>query len=349
MVKKVRVCKFILSAGIAGVLLATSALQEAQAAPSPIVTDSRIRTYVYNENEVFKLITDYGYQSNIEFGEEEQIHTISMGDVSGFKVQPAGNRIFIRALQSDKHTNMTVITTERVYQFELSSAVESDADIIYVMRFYYPEEDFDPVTGQPITDGRFVAPNVPTMTMNAGGPAMPQGRPAQLMPQPQMGGFTPPPPPLPQTQPGQQTRPEFSPPPRPPSELGAGRGLVPPAPPSTSAISAPPPEAMLGDIEPEAGSDQAALRVNYDYTLEGPEALSPWQVYDDGNKTYIKFAEGVKLPETLQVVDQEEEQREVIPAFENDYIVLPGVFKQIIVTDEDKQLIIYNEAKLRVS
>jgi type IV secretion system protein VirB9 len=108
----------------------------------PIVTDSRIKTFVFNENEVYKITTHYGYQSNVEFGFGEQVQTISLGDKVGWQVIPAGRRLFIRALEDNGHTNMTVVTNLRVYQFDLKSAGDRvrPEEIIYVARFYYPDD-----------------------------------------------------------------------------------------------------------------------------------------------------------------------------------------------------------------
>ncbi len=126
-------------------------LSEARAA-SPLAVDSRIRTVIYNENEVFRLTTDYGYQSNIVFSDKEVIRTISIGDAVPFKVTPSGNRIFIKALQKGHITNMTVVTTERVYQFELSSNVQNVRDVVYVMRFFYPQDDIESLYAGEITE-----------------------------------------------------------------------------------------------------------------------------------------------------------------------------------------------------
>lgn len=114
-------------------------------ADKPIATDSRILTLVYSENEVFKIFTEYGYQSNVEFSEGEKILTLSVGDPVGFKITPAENRLFIKALQNNRHTNMTVITDKHTYQFEISSILESEEDIVYVVRFFYPEDNFDSI------------------------------------------------------------------------------------------------------------------------------------------------------------------------------------------------------------
>lgn len=110
----------------------------------PIVTDSRIKTFVYNPNEVFTITTHYGYQSNIEFGAKENIETVSVGDRVAWQIIPAGRRLFIRAQEENAHTNMTVVTNLRAYQIDLRSsgadAVFGSEELVYVVRFYYPDE-----------------------------------------------------------------------------------------------------------------------------------------------------------------------------------------------------------------
>lgn len=112
-------------------------------ADMPITTDSRIRTYVYSPNEVYNLLILYGYQSSIEFANNEEVKTISLGDSFAWRVSPVSNRIFIRPLEEGVHTNLTVLTNKRSYQFDLFSkkiTKELEKDLVYVMRFFYPSE-----------------------------------------------------------------------------------------------------------------------------------------------------------------------------------------------------------------
>ncbi len=104
-------------------------------------TDGRIKTFLYDENDVFEIITKYGYQSNIEFGKGEKILTLSLGDPAAFKVTPAKNRIFLKTLQDNRHTNMTVITNFRTYLFDLTSKMKKNQNVMYVARFFFPEEE----------------------------------------------------------------------------------------------------------------------------------------------------------------------------------------------------------------
>jgi type IV secretion system protein VirB9 len=113
-------------------------------ADQPITTDSRIKTFVYNANEVFSITTHYGYQSNVEFGTKETIETVSVGDRVGWQIIPAGRRLFIRAMEENAHTNMTIVTNQRAYQFDLRSsgadAVFGSEALTYVVRFFYADD-----------------------------------------------------------------------------------------------------------------------------------------------------------------------------------------------------------------
>lgn len=128
-----------LAACIVSVLLCASHA----GASVPIVADSRIKTLVYNENEVYTITTHYGYQANVEFGNNESIEAVSVGDRVGWQIVPAGRRLFVRAMEENAHTNMTIVTNKRAYQFDLrsssSNAVYGSEELTYVLRFYYPD------------------------------------------------------------------------------------------------------------------------------------------------------------------------------------------------------------------
>lgn len=111
----------------------------------PISSDSRIKTLVYSDNEIFRIVVHYGYQTSIEFGRGEEVETLSVGQPYSWKITPLENRLFIKALEGAAHTNMTIITNRRVYFFELESKDPEamlDEELAYVVRFYYPEKNF---------------------------------------------------------------------------------------------------------------------------------------------------------------------------------------------------------------
>lgn len=105
-------------------------------------SDSRIKTMVYNNEEVYTVLTKIGFNTTIELSHKEKIQTISLGESVGWQVTPAKNRIFIKPLIKDGTTNLSVITDKRTYQLELivSSSSVRNASHAYVVKFYYPEE-----------------------------------------------------------------------------------------------------------------------------------------------------------------------------------------------------------------
>lgn len=110
----------------------------------PLATDPRIKTIMYSPNEVFKFTGFLGYQSSIEFGEDEEIETISMGNSISWQLSPSGNRLFLKPLDPDATTNMTLITSKHTYLFELhSEETENVADkkLTFSLRFVYPGEE----------------------------------------------------------------------------------------------------------------------------------------------------------------------------------------------------------------
>lgn len=117
-----------------------------QAHAQAVISDSRIKTLVYNPNEVYRIVTNYGFQSNIEFAKNEKIQTISIGDQTMWQIIPSERHLFIRALAENGYTNMTVITDKHTYQFDLyarSMKAGSPDELAYVVRFYYPDESMD--------------------------------------------------------------------------------------------------------------------------------------------------------------------------------------------------------------
>lgn len=118
----------------------------------PIALDSRIKTMIYSENEVFRVVVNFGYQTIIEFAENEEIQTISAGNNFAWNLVPVGRRLFIKPLEDNILTNMTVLTNFRAYHFEIQSKTmynTVDEELVYVARFFYPEEGVDSLSVRP--------------------------------------------------------------------------------------------------------------------------------------------------------------------------------------------------------
>lgn len=109
----------------------------------PTPTDHRIRVMVYNPNDVFKFTGYYGYQATIELGNGEEVISVSMGDTTSWQIVPAGSRIFIKPVEQDATTNMTLITNKRTYFFELYAQETTDIrdpEMVFNVKFLYPDE-----------------------------------------------------------------------------------------------------------------------------------------------------------------------------------------------------------------
>lgn len=110
----------------------------------PTAIDSRIRVMVYNPDDVFKYTGYYGFQASIELAKDEEVVSISMGDTTSWQIVPAGYRIFIKPMERDATTNMTLITNKRTYFFELYAEEAQDIrdpDMVFNVKFIYPDEE----------------------------------------------------------------------------------------------------------------------------------------------------------------------------------------------------------------
>lgn len=111
--------------------------------PRPIGGENRIKIVNYTPNTVYKFTGHYEFQSIIEFGADEEIQTISMGTPTPWQIVPAVNRIFLKPVEDEATTNMTVITNKRMYFFEMhaeeANGVQDD-NLNFVVKFVYPEQ-----------------------------------------------------------------------------------------------------------------------------------------------------------------------------------------------------------------
>ncbi len=108
----------------------------------PVATDSRIRTFVYKPNDVYIYTGHYRYSSSIEFSPDETIQTITMGDSTGWQTVNQGSRLFLKPIDADANTNMTIYTDKRIYQFELYAEEADDIrdkELAFIVRFSYPD------------------------------------------------------------------------------------------------------------------------------------------------------------------------------------------------------------------
>lgn len=115
------------------------ALREAK----PMAVDSRLKTMIFNPHDVYKYTGFYGYQGNIQFARGETIENISMGDSTAWQITPLENILFLKPIAQDATTNMTVMTSKRIYYFEIHAAeteTPNDPEIAFSVKFIYPND-----------------------------------------------------------------------------------------------------------------------------------------------------------------------------------------------------------------
>ncbi len=107
--------------------------------------DYRLRSVDYDSGKVVKLVGCFGFQTMVEFADDEYVENVGLGDAEKWLVSPnkRGNVLFLKPAVEAAHTNLTISTDRRRYNFELVASA-SDActrgEVTYSLRFRYPQE-----------------------------------------------------------------------------------------------------------------------------------------------------------------------------------------------------------------
>lgn len=119
-----------------GLLLLTAARL-----PEPGPVDPHIQSVLYAPDEVIELRGALGWQIMLEFGPDERIENVSIGDALAWQVTPnkRARNLFLKPLIKNAATNMTVVTDRRRYAFSLVTTPRL-ATTPWVVRFDYPRE-----------------------------------------------------------------------------------------------------------------------------------------------------------------------------------------------------------------
>lgn len=139
-------------AAIAAALLAGLSATPAVAIQDPQAgtRDPRVRTVVYDEMNVVRVVGTLLASTQVVFGPEEEIAHIAVGDAAAWQVAPAANLLFLKPTELRGPTNMQVVTRRgsgerRSYQFELRArdgAVTADAgEAMFKVIFRYPDDE----------------------------------------------------------------------------------------------------------------------------------------------------------------------------------------------------------------
>lgn len=110
------------------------------ASPPALAQDPRLVERLYDPARVVTIEGRTKVQATIQFGEDELIENVAIGDSEAWQVTPnkRANLLFIKPLSPTAKTNMTVVTNKHTYLFDLVASPR--AEPLYVLRFIYPEE-----------------------------------------------------------------------------------------------------------------------------------------------------------------------------------------------------------------
>ncbi len=123
-------------------LIAAALVASAIALPLTAQADPRLVERVYDENAVVRVEGRPNVQATIRFAEDETIQNVAIGDSQAWQVTPSrsANLLFVKPLAPRAATNMTVVTSKRVYLFDLVAGPNVRTPL-YVLSFTYPEEE----------------------------------------------------------------------------------------------------------------------------------------------------------------------------------------------------------------
>jgi len=113
-------------------------------------SDPRIRVLDYAADEVYRLKGYVGFQIDLEFEAGETFVGLGAGDLEGLTFASQGNHLFLKPRSGDIATNITVITSRRTYHIEYTASEHrpdaAPSDIVYVLRFSYPQSPTEHAT-----------------------------------------------------------------------------------------------------------------------------------------------------------------------------------------------------------
>jgi len=127
-------------------LLLTPTLALPESIPKSGRYDARIKAVAYNAADVVKIIGHYGYSTDIEFAQGEQVQSVALGDSLAWEVAPMGSHLFVKPREDNAVTNATVVTNKRVYQLSLDARHAAgltgphSSGMFFEVRFRYPED-----------------------------------------------------------------------------------------------------------------------------------------------------------------------------------------------------------------
>lgn len=141
--KEAAAAVLVLAAGQA--TLVPAAFAQTATYPKPGPGDPRIKEFMYDPNAIVGIRGQLGFELTIEFGADERIENVSIGDSLSWQVTPnrKATLLFLKPMSKSMPTSMTVVTTERIYSFLLTTTESkgpNDPNTLLRLRFLYPAQ-----------------------------------------------------------------------------------------------------------------------------------------------------------------------------------------------------------------
>ena len=127
--------------------------------------DHRIRSLAYDSDHIVQIIGKPGIQSTIEFGDDERIENVAVGDSNAWQITPnhRASLLFVKPLAPRSRTNMTVVTDRRTYMFDLVAG-DKWTTPVYALKFSYPNDKAAASTAKPTETAQAPTVDVPPET-----------------------------------------------------------------------------------------------------------------------------------------------------------------------------------------
>jgi type IV secretion system protein VirB9 len=124
--------RLLLPAGALGVLALAAPLR---------AEDPRLLSRLFDPHAVVRIDGRTNVETTIRFGDDELIENVAIGDSNAWQVTPnkRANLLFVKPLNPKAATNMTVVTSEHTYYFDLVANAK-EARPVYELAFTYPKE-----------------------------------------------------------------------------------------------------------------------------------------------------------------------------------------------------------------
>lgn len=102
--------------------------------------DTRLVERRFDPGRIVKVEGRANIQATIQFDNDELIENIAIGDSAAWQVTPnkRANLLFVKPLQARAATNLTVVTSNRTYYFDLVASPQ--AKPLYALKFTYPDD-----------------------------------------------------------------------------------------------------------------------------------------------------------------------------------------------------------------